>query len=107
MRSQLRRAERESRTVSAMIRIYCGGRHGAGGLCAECARLDAYARARLDRCRFGAHKPVCALCPSPCYRAGEREAIRAVMRYAGPRMLLRHPALAALHLLHRARGARA
>jgi hypothetical protein len=28
-----------------------------------------------------------------------RERVRAVMRYAGPRMLLRHPILAVLHLL--------
>ena len=31
-------------------------------------------------------------------QAGRREQIRGVMRYAGPRMLLRHPILAFYHL---------
>ncbi len=102
-------AGREARTLRAMIRVYCGGRHGAPTPCAECARLEAYALGRLARCRYlsvgpGARKPVCALCPTHCYGRREREAIRAVMRYAGPRMLLRHPILAAFHLLRRARG---
>jgi hypothetical protein len=30
-----------------------------------------------------------------------RELIRRVMRYAGPRMLLKHPILAVFHLIHR------
>jgi hypothetical protein len=34
-----------------------------------------------------------------CYRAQQRERIRRVMRYSGPRMLLAHPLLALLHLL--------
>jgi hypothetical protein len=34
-----------------------------------------------------------------------RARIRAVMRYAGPRMLFRHPVLAFFHLLDRRRGA--
>ncbi len=93
--------------MSAMIRLYCAAHHATERPCEDCARLAAYALARLDGCRFGPRKPVCAVCPTHCYRPREREAIRAVMRWAGPRMLLRHPVLAALHLLHRARGVRA
>ena len=37
-------------------------------------------------------------CPVHCYEAAMRERVRQVMRYAGPRMLLRHPILALLHL---------
>ena len=107
MESGRGRRGREGTTLSAMIRLYCASRHGRkAALCRDCARLEAYARARLERCRFGAGKPVCALCPVHCYRPSERERIRAVMRFAGPRMALRHPLLAVLHLLHRARGAR-
>lgn len=91
---------REKRTVEAMIRLYCRGHHDAGDeLCPECRDLADYARTRLDRCPFREAKPTCAKCPVHCYRPDMRERIRAVMRYAGPRMLYRHPALALLHLL--------
>ena len=40
-----------------------------------------------------------ARCPVHCYRPGMREAVREVMRYAGPRMVVRHPVLALRHLL--------
>ena len=57
-----------------------------------------YATRRLDRCVFGDDKPTCANCAVHCYNAPMREAVRNVMRYAGPRMLLRHPVLAIAHL---------
>jgi len=91
---------RERRTVEAMIGLYCRGQHGAAhSLCAECAALVDYARLRLQKCPFQQGKTTCAKCPVHCYRPDRREQIRAVMRYAGPRMLLRHPRLALLHLL--------
>ncbi|MCU0959126.1 MAG: nitrous oxide-stimulated promoter family protein [Pirellulaceae bacterium] len=80
--------------------MYCRHHHGGGSaLCAACRELHAYAMCRLDRCPFGADKPTCAHCPVHCYRTDRREQIRAVMRYAGPRMLWRHPYLAIRHLL--------
>jgi hypothetical protein len=94
---------REQRTIAAMIALYCRGHHrervGRRGLCAECAALDAYAAQRLDRCVFGPEKPTCFNCPIHCYKRDMREAIREVMRWAGPRMLRRHPVLAILHVL--------
>lgn len=95
-----RRLKREFRTMVAMLRIFCRGRHGSqGGLCADCQQLQEYARGRLDRCPFGAEKPTCVNCPIHCYKPTIREQVREVMRYAGPRMLLRHPWLAIWHLL--------
>lgn len=95
-----RRLARERKTVTAMIRIYCRGRHASRGeLCEACAQLQAYALCRLDRCPFGVEKPTCAHCPVHCYKEERRAQIREVMRYAGPRMLWRHPLLAVLHLL--------
>lgn len=44
-------------------------------------------------------KPTCANCPIHCYKRDMRGAIREVMRYAGPVMLLRHPVLAIAHLV--------
>jgi len=95
-----KRLERERRTVSLMIAMYCRAQHAqVQGLCPECAELEAYALARVEKCRFGERKPACANCPVHCYKPEMRQRIRAVMRYAGPRMLLRHPLLALLHLL--------
>lgn len=95
-----KRIAREQATVSAMIRIFCRGRHASRGeLCSECAELQAYAMNRLARCPFGQDKPTCANCQIHCYKPQLRERIREVMRYAGPRMLWRHPILAIRHLL--------
>jgi len=48
----------------------------------------------MSRCPFGPDKPTCAKCPIHCYKPQVRERVREVMRFAGPRMLLRHPVLA-------------
>jgi hypothetical protein len=89
---------RENRTVAAMIDLYCRGHHPSRP-CAECAALRDYAQRRIAGCRFGSAKPVCSKCRVHCYRPEQRERIRRVMRWAGPRMLLAHPLLALLHLL--------
>jgi len=91
---------RERKTIEAMIGIYCQGKHGTReGLCSACVELLDYARARLRKCPFQRDKPTCAKCPIHCYKPDMRERIRAVMRYAGPRMLYRHPVLALLHFI--------
>jgi hypothetical protein len=93
-----KRLSREWATVAAMVRCYCRGRHHADGeLCAECQGLLDYAALRLERCRFGPEKPTCARCPVHCYQRERREQIKAVMRYAGPRMLWLHPILSLRH----------
>ncbi len=94
------RLNRERRTIQVMIHIYCQGTHGSNGvLCPECQQLEAYAMQRLDKCPFQASKPTCAKCPIHCYKPAMRQQVRQVMRYSGPRMLLRHPILAILHTL--------
>ncbi len=94
------RTKRESKTIEAMIRLYCHDHHGSKDeLCPECSDLWDYALVRLDRCPFRENKPTCAKCPVHCYKPEMREKVKAVMRYAGPRMLRRHPVLAVLHLI--------
>ena len=95
------RRSRELRTIRAMVRMYCRDHHGGGApaLCAECGALFDYASRRLDRCMFGDAKPTCANCVVHCYSADMRERVRTVMRWAGPRMLFRHPILALFHKL--------
>ena len=99
--SQARRLEREKRTLSKMVALYCRKNHPPenAGLCNDCLALEAYALERITRCPFGHTKPTCANCTVHCYRPEQREAIRQVMRFAGPRMLLHHPWLAVQHLL--------
>jgi len=85
------RLARELKTIRAMLRIACRERHGtAAGLCAECTALADYAARRLAFCPYGADKPTCVNCRIHCY--GPR-------RFAGPRMLLRHPYLAVMHVV--------
>jgi len=106
-----RRLAREAKTIAAMIALYCRDHHETGqdagvagdaaqtsALCPDCAELLAYARLRLEKCRYGAGKPTCANCETHCYRPQMRERVREVMRYSGPRMLTRHPLLAVAHL---------
>ena len=95
------RLARELATLRAMVEIHCHDRHATAGaaLCTECAELMAYATRRLDRCVFGDDKPTCANCKVHCYNAAMREQVRTMMRYAGPRMLRRHPILALRHIV--------
>ena len=71
----------------------------AAALCGGCTDLHDYAHRRLERCVFGDAKPTCANCTVHCYKADMRERIRVVMRWAGPRMLWRHPVLAVRHMI--------
>lgn len=96
------RMAREADTVIAMIRLYCRGNHPIQpnqSLCIECQSLQDYANLRLERCPFQEGKTTCAKCPVHCYKPEMRQRIRTIMRYAGPRMLLRHPGMALIHLV--------
>jgi hypothetical protein len=98
--SSERRARRELKTVGAMIALYCRENHRTKrGLCPECLALWQYAEQRVERCPLIDDKPTCVNCPVHCYKPSMRERIRTVMRYAGPRMMWRHPVLAIRHLL--------
>jgi len=91
---------REDKTIKVMVDLYCRDHQATTeGLCADCAALLAYARARLERCPYQERKSTCAKCPVHCYKPEMRGKVRAVMRYAGPRLLLRHPLITVLHLV--------
>lgn len=99
------RLGREHRTLERMVVIHCRDHHGADGgtPCPDCRELLRYAARRLEKCPYGSAKPVCTRCPIHCYKRAPREQVRGVMRYAGPRMLLRHPWLALAHLADKLR----
>ena len=90
----------EKLLVSEMIALYCRKQHNTpkGHLCPECQELHDYALARIDRCPFMETKTFCSACKVHCYKPEMREKIRAVMRWAGPRMLPVHPVLSIRHL---------
>ena len=46
----------------------------------------------------GDNKPFCSNCPIHCYKPEMRQQMRAVMQYAGPRMLLSNPILVLRHM---------
>jgi hypothetical protein len=95
------RLSREFETMRHMVALYCRDHHGseAAAPCPQCAGFLDYAERRLEKCPYGQDKPTCANCPVHCYKKAPREFAREVMRYAGPRMMTRHPYLALMHLV--------
>ena len=95
----MNRIENEKKTVGMMVRLYCRRYEGNKKLCQDCSQMLSYAKARLDRCKFGNEKPTCKKCPIHCYKPDMREKMRTVMRWAGPRMMIYHPIEAIKHLI--------
>jgi hypothetical protein len=93
------RLKREHATLTSMAVIYCGDHHKAarGELCEQCSSLMVYSERRLQKCPYGQAKPTCANCPIHCYKKRQRQEVRRIMRYAGPRMIWRHPIRAITH----------
>jgi hypothetical protein len=94
------RLQRERKTIAAMFQIYCRQHHAGGGiLCAACqADLD-YCLHRIDKCPYGEAKPACKNCVTHCYSSKMQERVKQIMRFAGPKMIWRHPLLAMWHML--------
>lgn len=92
--------DREKDTLRKMIKLYCRKqRHHGDTPCKDCVALLNYACRRLDLCKFGAAKPTCENCPLHCYKPDQRERIKRIMRYAGPRMIIYHPLDAVRHFI--------
>lgn len=93
---------KERNVVSNMIHLYCGKKHNSkfGVLCSDCQALEQYSHRRLDHCQYGESKPTCRKCETHCYRPETRDRIRDVMRFSGPRLLLRAPLDWVRHQLH-------
>ena len=69
--------DREKRTIAFMIRLYC--RH-----------------------RLHQQEPSeCKRCPCHCYAPEQRERVRQIMRWTGPRMILYAPLEVLRHLLNK------
>lgn len=91
---------KEIKTARLMIDLYCRDQHGSRDrLCPQCLEIFDYLQNRLEKCPFKESKPKCSQCTVHCYRPDMREKIKAVMQYAGPRIIYRHPVLTARHYL--------
>ena len=102
--------DREKTTIRLMVEIYCRGkRHTpSAGICASCGDLIHYAQGRIDHCPYlDSAKPACGLCRSNCFVPEIFRRFSEVMRYAGPRMLVRHPVLTVKHIWDAMLGERA
>ncbi len=94
-----KRISREKLTIKKMIDLYQAKCPQASAEPEHYDALFAYAQKRLDKCVFGEEKPACKQCPVHCYQPAKREEMKQIMRWAGPRMLWRHPILTVRHLI--------
>jgi hypothetical protein len=91
---------KEKEIISLMISIYCRGKnHDSNGLCESCKALDEYSLKRIDLCPHTETKTFCSACKTHCFSPAERDRIREVMRYSGPRMLFYHPIMLIKHFI--------
>ncbi|EIF5205267.1 nitrous oxide-stimulated promoter family protein [Salmonella enterica] len=93
------RIAREKLTIKKMIALYASRCPQASNDEAHYDALFSYAQKRLDKCVFGEDKPACKQCPVHCYQPAGREEMKQIMRWAGPRMLWRHPVLTVRHFI--------
>ena len=90
------RWQEEIKLIGFMIDIYSKGNPHADF---DTEALKEYAVERIQKCPYIETKTFCSSCKTHCYKAQQREQIRRIMRYAGPRMLLYHPILACKHVV--------
>ncbi|NAI04097.1 nitrous oxide-stimulated promoter family protein [Escherichia coli] len=93
-----KRISREKLTIKKMIDLYQAKCPQASAEPEHYEALFVYAQKRLDKCVFGEEKPACKQCPVHCYQPAKREEMKQIMRWAGPRMLWRHPILTMIDL---------
>lgn len=81
--------------MEAIGGIYCRGNHGAAAreddvMCSWCREAIEGTLERATACPYG-HEHNCEDCETHCQRGEAQENIKRIMRYAAPRMVVRHP----------------
>lgn len=120
-----RQVVHDTRLLGDFAKIYCRGNHGGVErhaltsdaatlgvygrrppvVCDDCGELLRYAEKRRAFCPLDP-KPFCSYCETHCYEPDMREHMREVMRYAGPRAIVRGHALDSIKHLAEGRRAR-
>lgn len=86
--------QQEKKLITLMIEIY-EKRHGE-----DLSSLKEYAYKRIIHCPRKKEKTFCSSCPIHCYAPDYRQQIKMVMKYAGPRMIYKHPIIAIKHMVN-------
>ena len=99
--------DKDRRTLEAIGHIYCAAHHegekDAAGLCPDCRNTIDATLQRATDCPFG-HEHNCQDCTVHCQRGEAQERIQEIMRYAAPRMMYKHPIMAAGYLRKKLRS---
>jgi hypothetical protein len=82
-----------------MVELNCILNHQKDSLCDECQYILNYAFDKLSNCPFGIEKPTCLNCKIHCFHKEQREKIKEIMRFSGPKMIFHHPYLAVMHII--------
>lgn len=61
--------------------------------------LKSYAFTRIDKCPNVEEGIYCNTCKIHCFKEDEKEEMRKIMKFSGPRMMIYHPILAMDHLI--------
>ncbi len=95
-----KRISRERKTIKSMVEIYCESKHShSEGICPNCKEVLEYCNLRISNCAFGNAKPACSECPIHCFKPEMKKRIKTIMRFAGPKMVFRHPIFSIFHIL--------
>lgn len=86
--------EQEKELLEIMISIYEKDHHQ------DLKKLKAYAFKRIECCPRKEEKTFCSSCSIHCYKKKYRVQIKEIMKYAGKRMILKHPIITIKHLLN-------
>lgn len=102
--------DKDRKTLEAIGRIYCAAHHedakkDEAGLCASCRETVERTFERASACPFG-HEGNCQDCEVHCQRGDAQRRIREMMRYAAPRMTVRHPLMTFDYLRKKVRSGR-
>lgn len=101
------RIQRDLRTLQAIGSIYCRAHHAdrpknSAGMCAECSATISFTHDRAANCPNN-HQGNCQDCAIKCNRGNQQQRIRAIMAYAAPRMMVRHPLMTLEYLAKKRR----
>lgn len=101
-RTHMDKVTKDRATMEAIGSIYCRGNHdgssrGSDAMCPECRKVIEATLERAAACPYG-HEGNCEDCATHCQRGDAQREIKRIMRYAAPRMAVRHPLMTATYL---------
>lgn len=102
-----RKVAREFKVFRLMVEMYCRSHHKGDVPCPACQAVLAEMACRLRDCPSGADKQACEDCKNQCRGPSVQFQTREIMRWAAPRMAVRHPIEAIRHAWHAMRNSAA